>query len=148
MTTGEIIKALGVKPTAARVAVLAVLQAQMRVHPHQPLTARDIWERVHKDKTGKRHKQPIGVASVYRALAVLHAAGAVRKLPAEQGAAYEYCEDEVAPQLVCSRCGKTEDIRDPALLAYNTSVVKSRGLPESDALLLYADCRKKECDSD
>lgn len=128
--------AFGVKPTAVRLAVLGALQA------HARLSAREAWGAVQKQKPS------VGFTSVYRALSVLHEAGLLRKIPSEQGALYEYHEDEVSPQLVCSRCGKVEEIDDPAVLAYNASVVKKRGLANSDALLMYADCRKKNCDSE
>jgi len=79
---------------------------------------------------------------------VLCDAGLLRKIPSENGALYENADNDALPQLICSRCGKKEDVEDPALLRYNADVLKSRGLMESNSLLLYADCKRKECDEE
>ena len=103
------------------------------------LSARDVWERL-----GGRRPRPAFV-TVYRALSALCDAGLARKRPGERGMLYESAAAAAVPQLVCDRCGKVEDVKDPALLAYNSNVMKSRSLAGKDALRLYAGCRRKEC---
>ena len=135
MKTQSVLEKFGIKPTATRRAVIDALAAQRR------LFAREIWQHAQKKNA------QVGFASVYRALSALTDAGLLRKIPSEQGALYEYPGGDSAPQLVCSRCGKIEDIDDPALLAYNANLAKNRGLAQTDSVLLYADCKRKECDS-
>lgn len=119
--------------TPGRLAVVQILDSGKR------LSARDIWQQM------SALQVTAGFATVYRALAVLCTAGLVRKMPSASGALYERQQDDSLPQLICSRCGRVEDIDDPGLLRYNASVIKSRSLPERDRLLLYADCKRKGC---
>ena len=131
MNTQILFEQTGLKPTPNRLRVLETLQQSAA-----PLSAREVWQRL--------PEKAIGFATVYRTLSVLTAAGLVRKLLSENNARYE-CTDDHAPQLVCSRCGKVEEITDPTLLRYNANTLKQRGLDEHDSLMLYADCRRKEC---
>lgn len=123
----------GLRDTPNRRRVLAVLQ-----HSAAPLSARQVWQALGAERCG--------FATVYRTLSALTDAGLVRKILSEHNALYEHAEDDHAPQLVCSRCGKVEEVTDPTLLQYNASTMKQRGLNEQDALTLYANCRRKECD--
>lgn len=124
------------KMTPARRGVLQILESGKQ------LPARDIWRRL------LAVRADAGFATVYRALSALSAAGLVRRIPSDGGALYEKSADDSLPQLICSRCGKVEDINDPGLLRYNASVIKNRSLPERDRLLLYADCNRKGCAGD
>ena len=123
----------GLRVTQGRVRILEILSLG------EPLTAREIWEKMLVDK--KRS----GFATVYRTLSVLCTVGLARKRLSEHGMLYEGMNSDALPQLVCSRCGKVEEVDDPGLLRYNTGVIKDRSLTDGNALLLYADCRRKGC---
>ena len=106
-----------------------------------PMAAREAIVRL--AKKGK----PAGTATVYRALAALTRAGLLRRIPASDEALYEPARDPAAPQLVCVRCGKMEEVRDPEVKRFNETEMKKRGVSaDAGALLLYADCRRKECE--
>lgn len=113
-------------PTPGRKAVLAALRED-ECH-----SARDIARRL----------SDVPTATVYRALLALCAAGLARRIPAADGAVYMLARGEDAPQLLCSRCGKVENINAPEVRRYNTALAKKRG---GGALLMVADCRRKQC---
>lgn len=130
------LRAAGLRATGGRAEVLAVV-----LGAKSPLAARQAIARL--TKKGK----PTGAATVYRALAALTRAGLLRRIPASDEALYEPARGAAAPQLVCSRCGKMEEVRDPEVKRFNAAVMKKRGVAaHAAALLLYADCRRKECD--
>lgn len=121
------------KATPHRLQVLEVLHGS-----DAPLAARDVWQRL---------PGGIGFATVYRALSALCDAGLARKILSESKALYESAPEDHMPQLICSRCGQVEEITDPSLLRYNANVLRKRGLDDHHSLLMYADCRRKECDN-
>ena len=131
------LRAAGLRATGGRAEVLAVV-----LSARSPLAAREAIARL-----AKKGRQSAGTATVYRALAALTRAGLLRRIPASDEALYEPARDAAAPQLVCTRCGKMEEVRDPEVKRFNESVMKKRGVSaDAGALLLYADCRRKECD--
>ena len=136
MNKKSILKTAGLKSTPARLRVLTLLEDGVC------LSARDVWRAL------SENDDAASFPTVYRVLSVLSEAGLLRKIPSENGALYENANNDALPQLICSRCGKKEDVEDPALLRYNADVLKTRGLTEGNALLLYADCKRKECDED
>ena len=130
------LRAAGLRATGGRAEVLEVVLAAK-----SPVAAREAIAKL--AKKGK----PSGTATVYRALAALTRAGLLRRIPASDEALYEPARDAAAPQLVCVRCGKMEEVRDPEVKRFNEAVMKNRGVAaDAGALLLYADCRRKECD--
>lgn len=129
MNERAILQNAGVHPTAGRRAVFGALR------PGECLTAADIARRLAKR---------IPPATVYRALSSLCAAGLARRIPAEHGALYMSARGGPAPQLVCSRCGKVEEVDSPAVRRYQTALQKNRG---GGSLYMVADCRRKECES-
>ncbi|MCH9704560.1 MAG: transcriptional repressor [Proteobacteria bacterium] len=133
MNKKSTIESSGLKATANRLSVLEILH-----NNDSPLSAREVWQQLPAVK--------IGFATVYRTLSALCSAGLARKILSENNALYESSRNDTMPQLICSRCGKVEEIKDPNILRYNNSIMKQRQLEEHHSLLLYADCRKKECD--
>ena len=119
----DLFEQAGLKPTPNRLRVMEVLAAS-----DAPLSARAVWQRL--------PAASIGFATVYRTLSALTAAGLARKILSESNALYESAADDHAPHLVCSRCGKVEEITDPSLLQYNASTLKQRGLDENDSSLM------------
>lgn len=60
----------------------------------------------------------VGRATVFRTLEVLEALGAVERLDLPSGEhAYVVCERAHHHHVICSRCGRTSDIRDGSLQA-------------------------------
>lgn len=130
MNSKDILRRANLSPTAGRVAVFSALR------DGECLSAADI----------VRQLSPIShmpAATVYRALASLCESGLARRIPTEHGALYMLSGEESAAQLICSRCGKVETVDSPEVRRYNTALQKNRG---GNAVLMVADCRRKECD--
>ncbi len=132
----KVLRARNIRATPGRLEILSCFRGGKR------LSARAI---VGKLMRGKR---PPGVATVYRALKELTGAGLLRRIPAGSGGAlFAAAEDAGIPQLVCSRCGKVEEVRDPNIARYNAALMKNRGVDaQAGALLMYADCNRQECE--
>jgi Fe2+ or Zn2+ uptake regulation protein len=88
-----------------------------------------------------------GAATIYRALTALCEAGVVKRVPTDNSSLYVLASHSTHPQLICSRCGKVEEIHSPEMVRYNATLMKNRGVKNDSALLMVADCKRKECDS-
>lgn len=105
----SVLKKGGLKLTPQRLTILDVVVAQEGKH----LTIEEIYSRV------KEVKPEVGVATVYRTILLFEELGIVRKLDLNDGV-YRYelnHEEEVHGHhhLVCSACGKVEEVRDDLL---------------------------------
>ena len=137
MDAKEILKTVKIRATGGRSHVLETLQAA----GDDPMLARDIIHRLTEQGCTSV------TVTVYRALTVFLKAGLIRRIPAAGGALFVLTTEEAMPQLVCSRCGKIEEINDPDVVRYNSALMKNRGVDDDGgALLMYADCKRKECD--
>lgn len=102
------------------------------------------------DEVRKTHPD-IGVATVYRNLKQLEEAGMITKSPVGQGAAlYELAGPDGGHShhhLVCTGCGKVEDLEADLLDDIESFVEKKKGFEVSDHRLqifgLCRACRKK-----
>ncbi len=99
----------GSKLTPQRLAILDVIIAQEGLH----LTIEEIYDKV------REVKPETGVATVYRTILLFEELGIVKKLDLNDGI-YRYelnHEEEVHGHhhLVCSACGKVEEVRDDLL---------------------------------
>ena len=102
ITAQRRLREAGYRNGPARVAVIELLDGE-----HCCVSAGD----VHGSLT-----QRIGLASVYRVLESLLAAGLVRRVDVGDGIArYEPLRDSHHHHLVCTECGKVEAFDDPAL---------------------------------
>ena len=100
-------------------------------------TAADLLER------GRREQVKIGRATVFRALDVLTSLNVVERLDLPSGAhAYVVCEpDKHHHHLVCSGCGRSEDVADGELGALVDEIGRRHGyLIESHRLELFGTC--------
>jgi Fur family transcriptional regulator, ferric uptake regulator len=111
MTWGEhartALAAAGVKPGAARAAVIDVVAGQQCC-----LSAHDIHEEVRRRRPG------VGIASVYRALQTLTELGLVHRLDLRSGGArYEPAQPsgDHHHHLICGDCGTVEAFSDDRL---------------------------------
>jgi len=97
---GERLQRRGVRPTRQRVAVLEALQEE----PNDA-TAQELWRRL------RERDDALGLATVYRTLAVLREQGVVDALAHHDGElCYRLCSDEHHHHLVCTRCHRVVEI--------------------------------------
>src|ERR671924_2235159 len=96
----ERLSTCGVRPTRQRLLVLETLAAE----PHDA-TAQEIHGRL------READERIGLATVYRALAVLRRRGVVDELSHRTGeSCYRLCSPGHHHHLVCSRCHRVEEL--------------------------------------
>ena len=90
----------GVRPTRQRLLVLETLAAE----PHDA-TAQEIHARL------RDADEPVGLATVYRALSILKRGGVVDELSHRSGeSCYRLCTPGHHHHLVCSRCHRVEEL--------------------------------------
>jgi Fur family transcriptional regulator, ferric uptake regulator len=100
-------------------------------------TAADLLER------GRRERVNIGRATVFRALELLASLRVVERLDLPSGShAYVVCDpDEHHHHLVCSKCGRNEDIADGELAALVDEIGRRNGYEiEAHRLELFGIC--------
>lgn len=142
MTTvsqGEVaalLEAKGVRPTRQRLEILAELAREP-----DDVTAQALWRRLR----GRRRSQ-IGLATVYRTLALLNAQGVIDSLSHHGGEqCYRLCSDVHHHHLVCSSCHRVVEIEECGLDGWLRSVSARHGFVPTDHRVeitgLCAGCR-------
>ena len=133
----ELLARRGIRPTPRRVQVLAALAGE-----RDDATARTIHGRLRAE--GVR----VGLATVYRTLALLSEHGVVDALahhPSET--CYRLCGDEHHHHLVCSGCHRVVELADCDLEAWLERAAASHGFVATEHLLevkgLCSDCRER-----
>ena len=103
-----LLRGLGARPTRQRVHVLVELMRE-----DDDVTAQELHERF------RTRGDQIGLATVYRTLALLAGAGAIDALSHHPGElCYRWCGDEHHHHLVCSSCHKVVEVGDCELDAW------------------------------
>ena len=128
----QAIEKAGYQPTPNR-RLVAGLVAATGGH----FTAADLLER------GRRERVKIGRATVFRALDLLTTLRVVERLDLRDGShAYVVCDaDEHHHHLVCSRCGRSEDVADGELAALVDDIASRSGFSiEAHRLELFGIC--------
>jgi Fur family ferric uptake transcriptional regulator len=100
-------------------------------------TAADLLER------GRRERVNIGRATIFRALELLTSLRVVERLDLPSGShAYVVCDpDEHHHHLVCSTCGKSQDVADGELARLVDEIAKRNGYRiETHRLELFGTC--------
>lgn len=125
----------GVRPTPQRTRVLAEL-----VREPNDATAQELHERL------RARGERIGLATVYRALAVLADEGVVDVLAHRPGeACYRVCGGEHHHHLVCSSCHRVVELADCRLDPWLDDVAAAHGFDRLEHRLeltgVCADCR-------
>lgn len=124
----------GLRPTRQRTAILAALTKQQR-----PVTAQELHALL-------RRKSGPGLATVYRTLQALADAGVVRtfQTPALE-VAYKVCAPGHHHHLICTSCGRVEEIPSCEVGPWARTVAKKRGYSvtahQADIMGLCPDCR-------
>jgi Fur family transcriptional regulator, ferric uptake regulator len=90
--------------------------------------------------------EPIGLATVYRNLALMVELGEVDTVVLDYGQTlYRQCSDRHHHHLVCRRCGRTVEIAGPAVEAWAADVAAEQGFTDLthrlELLGLCAECR-------
>ncbi len=126
----------GLRPTSQRVAIVSEL-----LQERDDVTAQRLYERMRSK--GAR----IGLATVYRTLAVLRERGVVDTLTHRPGElCYRLCADEHHHHLVCSSCHRVVELGDCDLEPGLESIARKHGFVATGHRLevtgLCATCRK------
>jgi len=79
--------------------------------------------------------QPVGLATVYRALAAMVAAGQVDAVRAGDGMAYRRCSPSHHHHLTCRNCGRTVEIAAPPLERWAHTVAAEHGYNSIDHII-------------
>jgi Fur family transcriptional regulator, ferric uptake regulator len=124
----------GVRPTRQRLLVLETLAAE----PHDA-TAQEIHACL------RAHGERIGLATVYRALAVLKDRDVIDELAHRVGeSCYRLCSPGHHHHLVCSSCHRVEELEDCEIDAWVAQASRSHGFHSAshtvEVVGLCADC--------
>lgn len=96
----QLLRRKGVRPTRQRLAVLAELAAE-----RDDATAQTLWERI------RARDDSIGLATVYRTLALLHEHDVIDVLShSDDERCYRLCTDGHHHHLTCERCHRVVEI--------------------------------------
>lgn len=125
----------GVRPTRQRLRVLETLAAE----PHDA-TAQEIHARL------REGGEAVGLATVYRALAVLKGRGVVDELSHRTGeSCYRVCSPGHHHHLVCSRCHRVEELEGCEIDAWIARASRRHGFRAASHVVEVvgecADCR-------
>jgi Fur family ferric uptake transcriptional regulator len=113
-----ILEEAGLRVTAPRLEILAELAREP-----SDVTAQVLWTRLRK-----RRRSAVGLATVYRTLALLHERGAVDALSHRGGElCYRLCGPEHHHHLVCTTCHRVVEIEDCDLGDWVDTVAAAHG---------------------
>ena len=135
--TREALRKKGLRATRQRLAV-----ASMIASSKSPIGVKEIFECL------VREGSKVGIATVYRVIALLEEAGVIERQPMIAGNAAQYhLPYHGSGQLVCSRCGKVEIIdKVPGFEKMRESVASQSDFATTEqSLYIIADCRNVEC---
>lgn len=129
----EQIKRAGLKITAPRIAILAVLEGARKRH----LSAEDVYKEL------LNNGEEIGLATVYRVLTQFEAAGLVCRRHFETGqSVFELDSGEHHDHLVCMQCNKVVEFCDPLIEERQARIAAEHGFRiEDHALVIYGLCQ-------
>lgn len=132
----EQIKQAGLKVTAPRIAILAVLEASRKRH----LSAEDVYKQLLKNG------EEIGLATVYRVLTQFEGAGLVCRRHFETGqSVFELNSGEHHDHLVCIKCGKVVEFCDDLIEERQGRIATDHGFRiEDHSLVIYGICAECE----
>jgi Fur family ferric uptake transcriptional regulator len=119
----QLLRQKGVRPTRQRLAVLEELAGE-----RNDATAQSLWQRMRE-----RGDQTIGLATVYRTLALLHERGVIDALSHHDGErCYRLCSDAHHHHLLCERCHRVVEVDDCDLGRWVDDVARRHGFVASE----------------
>ncbi|HEX9891074.1 MAG TPA: transcriptional repressor [Actinomycetota bacterium] len=131
----RLVSSAGLRATRQRVAVIEALRGTER-----PVTAQALHRAVRRRAAGP------GLATVYRTLNALSAAGLVESFPAGEEQAYRLCEPAHHHHLICERCGRVDSIPSCEVEGWAEDVASRRGFAvtghRADVFGLCETCRR------
>jgi Fur family ferric uptake transcriptional regulator len=117
LEAAELLAASGVRPTRHRLEILAELARE-----EDDVTAQTLWRRL------RSKRKAIGLATVYRTLALLHEHGVVDALSHHDGElCYRFCTDAHHHHLVCSSCHRVVEVEECGLDDWLDAVSSKHG---------------------
>ena len=121
------------RPTRQQVAVADLLE-----RTDDFLSAQAVHARLHDEG------EPVGLATVYRALQSMADAGTVDVLRTDDGeAVYRACSRHHHHHLVCRTCGRTVEVEGPAVEAWADRVASDHGFVDvTHTLEIFGTCAK------
>lgn len=126
MSTAELedlLRRKDVRPTRKRLAVLTELARE-----RDDATAQALWQRMRGGGD-----QAIGLATVYRTLALLHEHGVIDALSHHDGErCYRLCTDTHHHHLVCERCHRVVEVGECDLGRWVDDVARQHGFVASE----------------
>jgi Fe2+ or Zn2+ uptake regulation protein len=133
VTAADQLRAAGERVTPQRVLVAETLRDAGR-----QLSAQELWRRVRLRLPG------VGRATVFRTLEALVGAGAARRLEREgHVSAYVACRPVHHHHLVCTSCGRVEEIDEAFVRPMADQLADRRGFVVDDARLdFYGRCAR------
>lgn len=132
MSQSEQIREAGLKVTAPRARILAILERNVERH----LSAEDVFRELLAEEA------EIGLATVYRVLTQFETAGLVcrRNFDGNQ-AVFELNRGGQHDHLVCTRCGCIVEFVDPKIEQRRVAVAEEHGFRTEDhTLIIYGLC--------
>jgi Fur family ferric uptake transcriptional regulator len=135
--TKEDLRKAGLKVTLPRIKILQLLDSSAEHH----MSAEDIYRALIE------MGEDVGLATVYRVLTQLEAAGLVKRLYFEGGqSVFELNQGDHHDHLVCVKCGKVEEFVDLVIEKQQKEIANRAGFQMTDhSLNIYGICNG--CDS-
>jgi Fur family ferric uptake transcriptional regulator len=119
----DLLNRQGVRVTRQRLEVLGELARE-----RDDVTAQALWRRLRS-----RRRSQIGLATVYRTLALLQESGVVDALSHHEGElCYRLCTDAHHHHLVCSSCHRVVEVEDCGLDGWLDAVSSKHGFVPTD----------------
>ena len=134
--SSDLLVRVGLRPTKQRVQVLAMLAAVAH-----PLAAKDIYHRL------VTAGADASLATIYRVLCEFKNRGLLDQIRVPGGTDRYHIASGSAGLIVCSRCGKIEELSDsPEVSRLRKSVSSSSAFAKPDQnLTIYVECRHEQC---
>ena len=133
-TKDQELRDVGLKATLPRLKVLEI----MRASPSRHLSAEEVYRLLLEQDAD------VGLATVYRVLSQLEAAGLLSRNVFDSGkAVFEINEGEHHDHLICLQCGRVDEFRNEMIETLQHQVASANGYALADhRLSLYGFCSR------
>ena len=137
MISSTNLKQAGLKPTYARMCILAIFSSSDSGH----LTAEEIRQTLANDG------EDVSMATVYRVLTQFETAGILERHKLNDGkVVFELNQKEHHDHLVCIQCGKWIEFKDREIEERQQAIAQEKGFVLKDHVLqLFVECTDPKC---